>query len=199
MGCMPVPSVTADSSTGSLLGRHRGLHGAPLGAAVAMLVSVPVAAWWAIGDLSPVLPNHPTLSYDMGPYHFDPSLERAAGLGTLVLTVGCAVFLALATARRQLDRRWWLLLGLASLAGIIAAGAARAATAGYVGADIGGGPIALILGGALAASVLAIAVGVSPDLWRGTAPAGWYRVDDASVRYWNGQAWTAHTAPIAGS
>jgi hypothetical protein len=141
------------------------MSGTVLGAAAAILVSVPVAAWWKIGNVSPHLPNQPTLSYDFGPYDVDPSLERAMGLVASVLLVVGAAVLILATVRHRMNARWWLPLGLASLAGVAAAWAWRAANAGYVGADIGGGPIALIVGGCVTSALLVAAAFVGRSLW----------------------------------
>ena len=61
----------------------------------------------------------------------------------------------------------------------------------YLSADVGGG-LLLALVGAIGGLVLAFA-------WRtntagaGTWPAGWY-LDGPVYRYWDGHAWTGHTA-----
>ena len=178
------------SADGSHLRSHRGLVGLRSGAVVIMLLATPVATWWRTGNLSPDLPNHPTLSYDFGPYNVDPSLERVLGLTSSVLFVVSVVVLVVATFRHSLDARWWLALAPALAAGVVAGASWRLANAGYVGADIGGGPVALFLGACFTVALLYAAAFLGRDLWTGRAAAGWYPMDGTSLRYWDGRAWT---------
>lgn len=161
----PAPTIGSDRAHHS---RARPLGG--LVAAVAgLLVGVPVTTWWAVGDRSPHVAA--TLTYDLGPYTMAPGLERALGLLALTVTVLCLAILIPATARRRLPAIWWAALAPAIVAGVILALAWRAATAGFVGATIGGGALALTVGGFLAVVLAAIAVVVAVIIARGSVTA----------------------------
>jgi hypothetical protein len=187
-------SATLVSPNRALFERHGGLAGILLAAAAGLVTAVPVTTWWAVGDASPHVSG--ALTYDLGPYIMDPLLERTLGLSALAVTLLCLAILARATARHRLVARWWAALTPAVLAGVVAAMAWRAATAGFVGATIGGGVFALIGGGCLATVLLAAAVVVAVSVARRRPPPGWYPIDRSTWGYWDGRAWSAHTAPI---
>lgn len=129
-------------------------------AAVDLVIAVPVAAWWLIGDQSSV-PAGADPDYMVRPLGIAPGAERAAGLGSLLLAVVAMPVLAWATRRRLLDWRWWIVLVQLLAAGFTIAAGWRVMTAGVIGANIGGGlmfifggpVVAALLGGALASSV----------------------------------------------
>lgn len=156
-----MPRPASISAQPDLAGRGAaGRAGALKAAAAGLLVSVPVTTWWAVGNLSPRV--NARLTYDLGPYSMDPTVERVLGLSALAVTLLCATVLTRSTMRHRLAAIWWAPLTLAVLAGVVAAVAWRAATAGFVGATIGGGVFALMVGACLAgllvtaAAVLAV-------------------------------------------
>ena len=151
------------------------MGGSLLAGAAGLVVAVPIMTWWAVGDLSPQVAG--TLTYDLGPYTMDPVLERALGLSALAVTLLCLAILVRATARHRLAAMWWAALTPAVLAGVAAALAWRAATAGFVGATIGGGIFALIGGGCLAGLLLAAGALVAVRVARRQASPGWYPAD----------------------
>jgi hypothetical protein len=138
--------------------------GSLVAAAAGLVLSLPLATWWVVGDLSPQVAG--TLSYDLGPYSMAPGLELALGLFAVTVTVLCLAILIRATARQRFAPIWWAVLAPALLAGVILAVAWRAATAGFVGAPIGGGVLALIAGGGLAAVLAAVTLVVGVIIGR---------------------------------
>lgn len=72
-------------------------------AAFGLLLAVPVATWWLVGDLSTVpVADRP---YAFRPWPIDPVVARAAGVGSVVVGTVAMVVLGWATARRVLDIR----------------------------------------------------------------------------------------------
>jgi hypothetical protein len=161
----PVPTIWPDRARH---GRARP-RWALVAAVAGLLVGVPVTTWWVVGDWSPRVAA--TLTYDLGPYAIAPGLERALGLLALTVTLLCLAILIPATAQRRLPAIWWAALAPAILAGVVLALAWRAATAGFVGAPIGGGALALAAGGFLAVVLAAVAVGVAVIIARRPATA----------------------------
>jgi hypothetical protein len=177
--------------------RSRGLVGRRLAAALVLVLAMPGAACWLVGDRTPHEPKH--WIYDYGPYRVSPWLEGSLGLLAVSLVLWGGAVLIRESRLRRLDLMWWLPLSLALTAGVVAALAWRAATDGYVGASIGGGPVVLFFGLGLAA-LLAAAAAVTAVVLVSLGPRrGWYPVDEQSVRYWDGKAWTALTAEKGGS
>lgn len=177
--------------------RRRGLVGRRLAAALVLVLAMPGAVCWPLGDRT--LHEPKAWIYDYGPYRMNPWLEGSLGLLAVCLVLWGGAVLILESRLRRLDLMWWLPLSLALAAGVVAALAWRAATDGYVGASIGGGWLALVVGlgfaGLLAAAAAVTAVVL---VWRGPR-SGWYLLDEQTVRYWDGQAWTAFTAGKEGS
>jgi|GEM_PF-3679145 len=164
MSLVPVPT---EPSAKQVREGRASPAGSLVGAATGLVVSVPLATWWVVGDLSPQVAG--TLSYDLGPYNVAPGLELALGLFAVTVTVLCLAILIRATARHRLEPIWWAVLAPALLAGVVLAVAWRAATAGFVGAPIGGGVPALVAGGGLAAVLVAVTLVVAVIIGRHSA------------------------------
>jgi len=120
-------------------------------AAFGLLLAVPVATWWLVGDLSTV-PISEGRDYAFQPWSVDASVARAAGAGSLVVGAAAVMVLGWAMVRRVLDIRWWAVLVPLVAAGFIAGAGWRVLTAGVAGANIGagfvvllGGPMVLVL------------------------------------------------------
>jgi hypothetical protein len=120
-------------------------------AALGLVLAVPVATWWLVGDLSTV-PVSAGRDYAFQPWPIGPVVARAAGAGSLVMGAVAVVVLGWAAVRRVVDIRWWAVLGPLAVAGFIAGAGWRVMTAGVIGANIGaafvvllGGPIVLVL------------------------------------------------------
>jgi hypothetical protein len=123
---------------------------AAVAAALALLVAVPVATWWLVGDMSTVPVSD--RDYAFQPWAIDPAVARAAGAGSVVVGTVAVVLLGWAMVRRVLDIRWWAVLVPVVAAGFIAGAGWRVMTAGVYGANIGagfvvllGGPMVLVL------------------------------------------------------
>jgi hypothetical protein len=82
-------------------------------AALALVLAMPVATWWLVGDLSTV-PLSASPDYAFHPWAISPAAARATGTGSLVVAAVMVVVLAWATLRRLLDIRWWGGAGAAS-------------------------------------------------------------------------------------
>ena len=122
-----------------------------LAAAVALVLAVPVAAWWRIGDrYSTLYPSEITDSV-IPPFPVSPAAERAAGRGAVLAAVVAAAWLAWASLRHEFDLRWWSVLGPLLPAGILAGFGWRVLTARMDGANIGAGCVILTVGPAVAA------------------------------------------------
>jgi len=85
-----------------------------LAGAVALVLAVPVAAWWLIGDLYSLTPNP---GWVFRPF---PAAGRAAGRGSVLAAIVAATWLTWASLRHEFDPRWWSVLGPLLPAGILA-------------------------------------------------------------------------------
>lgn len=121
-----------------------------MAAALGLVLAMPVATWWLVGDVSrvPVADR----SHAFRPWPIDFTVARAAGAGSLAVGTVAVVVLGWATARWVLDIRWWAVLGPLVAVGFIAGAGWRLMTAGVYGANISaglvvffGGPIVLVL------------------------------------------------------
>jgi hypothetical protein len=111
-------------------------------AAGALVLATPVATWWLVGDLSEPVANP---DYMIRPISVSQGMERAVGLGSmLVLAVSISV-VASFFRRRQLDRKWVPPIVFLVVSAAIAGAGWRVVTAGVIGANIGGGIV--VLGG----------------------------------------------------
>jgi hypothetical protein len=120
-------------------------------AALGLVLAVPVATWWLVGDLSTV-PVSVGRDYAFQPWPIGLAVARVAGAGSLVIGTVAVVVLGRAAARRVLDIRWWAVLVPLAVAGFIAGAGWRVMTAGVIGTNIGaafvvffGGPVVLVL------------------------------------------------------
>ncbi len=122
-----------------------------LAGAVALVLAVPVAAWWRIGDrYSTLYPSEITHSV-IPPFPISPAAERAAGRGAVLAAIVAAAWLTWASLRHDFDLRWWSVLGPLLPAGILAGFGWRVLTARMDGANIGAGCVLLTVGPAVAA------------------------------------------------
>jgi hypothetical protein len=122
-----------------------------LAGAVALVLAVPVAAWWGIGDRYSTLYPSPISSSVIRPFPVSPAAERAAGRGAVLAAIGPATWLTWASLRHDFDLRWWSVLGPLLPAGILAGFGWRVLTARMDGANIGAGCVILSVGPAVAA------------------------------------------------
>jgi hypothetical protein len=105
-----------------------------LAGALALVLAVPVAAWWLIGDRYSSL--SPGAYYVIRPFPLSAAAERAAGSGSVLVAIVAATSLTWASLRHGFDLRWWSVLGPLLPAGILAGFAWRVFTM-----RVGGGPI----------------------------------------------------------
>ena len=147
---------------------------AALAPALILVLAVPVAAWWLVGDQSTV-PVSMDPDYAFRPWRIGPVAARAAGLGSLAAGGVAAAVLIGVTLRGRLDVRWWAVLVPLLAAGSIAGAGWRVLTAGVIGANIGAG-LVVMEGGPVVAGLLIWALAFSVHLSRsggtGTPRAG---------------------------
>ena len=122
-----------------------------LAGAVALVLAVPVAAWWRIGDRYSTLYPSPISSSVIRAFPVSPAAERAAGRGAVLAAIVAASWLTWASLRHDFDLRWWSVLGPLLPAGILAGFGWRVLTARMDGANIGAGCVILSVGPAVAA------------------------------------------------
>jgi hypothetical protein len=128
-------------------------------AAVALVVAMPVATWWLVGDLtedSAIRAGYDP-DYLFRPFDIAPATERAAGVVAVVLVVAAVVVLPLAWRTGRLHAGWWAVLGMLSLVGAGCGWGWRVMTAGVSGANIGGA-IVLYLGGPIGLGLVWVAL-----------------------------------------
>jgi hypothetical protein len=112
-----------------------------LAGSVALVLAVPVAAWWLIGDRYSSL--SPGAEYLIRPFPVSPAAERAAGRGSVLAAIVAATWLTWASVRHGFDLRWWSVLGPLLPAGILAGFIWRVLTTRVGGAPIGTGCVIL--------------------------------------------------------
>jgi hypothetical protein len=117
--------------------------------AVVLVLAVPIAAWWLIGDRYSSL--SPGAGYLIRPFPVSPAAERAAGRGSVLAAILAATWLTWASLRHGFDLRWWSVLGPLLPVGILAGFGWRVLTARMDGANIGAGCVILSVGPAVAA------------------------------------------------
>jgi len=139
--------------------------------AVALVVAMPVATWWLVGDqTSPFMKQRmnaavkdPAIQagldpdYMYRPFDIAPATERAAGVVAVMLVVAAVVVLILASLTGRLHVGWWGVLGALSLAGTVCGSGWRVMTAAVDGANIGGGMV-IMFGGPLVLGLVAAAL-----------------------------------------
>jgi hypothetical protein len=126
----------------------------PAVAMVALIVAVPVATWWAVGDLSTDLPDP---DYQIRPVAIGDTTEQVAGVSAAVLAVAAVVALIHAGRAGRFDRRWWPVLVELTVAGTLCGAGWRVLTAGVIGANIGAG-LVLWVGAPIVAALVGLAV-----------------------------------------
>jgi hypothetical protein len=122
-----------------------------LAGAVALVLAVPVAAWWRVGDRYSTLYPSPISSSVIRPFPVSPAAERAAGRAAVLAAIVAATWLTWASLRHDFDLRWWSVLGPLLPAGILAGFGWRVLTARMDGANIGAGCVIMSVGPAVAA------------------------------------------------
>lgn len=140
-------------------------------AAVALVLSLPLAAWWVIGDQSTPAALAATPNFFIRPPTIDAAAERTAGIVAAVVAVTAAVILVRATATGRLDPHWWSVLAPLMLVAVGCGYAARILTAGVIGANIGAGLI-LMVGGPAVLILLAVAALAARRILLTRAPRG---------------------------
>jgi hypothetical protein len=107
-----------------------------VGAAL-LLVSVPMAAWWLIGDLS----ESPYADYyTLKPLQLRFGDERVFGVvATVVAIVGLGLLVASRPRLRSKPSSWELAVGAVAAAEVTSVYIYRVITAGVIGANIGAG------------------------------------------------------------
>jgi hypothetical protein len=120
----------------------------------ALIVAVPVATWWAVGDLSTDLPDP---DYQIRPFDIGQTTEQVAGVSAAVLAAAAVVALVGAGRAGRFDRRWWPVLVELMLAGALCGAGWRVLTAGVIGANIGAG-LMLWVGAPIVAALVGLAV-----------------------------------------
>ena len=131
--------------------QEAGVRWLVLAGAVALVLAVPVAAWWRVGDRYSTLYPSPISSSVIRPFPVSPAVERAAGRGAVLAAIVAATWLTWASLRHGFDLRWWSVLGPLLPAGILAGFGWRVLTARMDGANIGAGCVILSVGPAVAA------------------------------------------------
>lgn len=114
---------------------HRQRRGQlPVASAAGLAVAAAPLTWWAIGPLGTQRPDH-----NFGPYHFSASLLYTLGGISIAVAIAAVLFAAAPRSHREgsVVSAWTALLLI--VPGVLLAAAWRVATAGSVGADIGGG------------------------------------------------------------
>ena len=121
---------------------------------IVAVVVTPIAAWWLIGDQTFTGGRRDNLDYMYRAPSISGRTTATAGVIALVAATAAIAGLSLAARRRRVDPRWLGVVALLMLAGVLLAGVGRIATAGVVGANIGGG-LAMFFG---APTVVALVV-----------------------------------------
>ncbi|MBG0562502.1 hypothetical protein [Actinoplanes aureus] len=133
-------------------------------AAIVLLLAVPVASWWLIGDLTSeslrqLEADGVPLDYgSFGPGTLGPAADRTLGIVACVAAAGALGVLIRSAATRRLDARWWLALVPLIAVGVFAGWAWRVMTMGVIGANIGAGLLVLFVMGAAGILLVGVAV-----------------------------------------
>jgi hypothetical protein len=153
------PARAAGGTVAGVAGpREAGVRWLVLAVAVALVLAVPVAVWWLIGDRyssSMSFPGYP--GWVIRPFPVSPAAERAVGRGSVLVAIVAATWLAWASLRHDFDLRWWSVLGPLLPAGILAGFGWRMLTARVPGGNFGAG-CAIIFVGPVVAGLLGWAV-----------------------------------------
>ena len=120
----------------------------PAVAGAVLVVAMPVAVWWLVGDLSTETadPDHFLRPVDVG-----DTAEAVVGVAAVVLVTASVVAMVVAGRRGRVDRRWWRVLVELVLAGGLCGVGSRVLTAGVIGANIGAGFVMVFIAPIVAA------------------------------------------------
>jgi hypothetical protein len=133
--------------------RRRRIRYALLGCGLVAVVSAPAATWWLVGDLSAEGFTDDELDYMFRAPGWAERLAAPMGAAALFALLCAGAVLARVAATKRLQRDWLVVVSLLVLAGVIAAGIARLATAGVIGANIGGS-LSIMFGAPAVAGIL---------------------------------------------
>lgn len=102
-----------------------------------LTVVTPIAAWWLVGPLDESIEN---LRYDylIRAPDVDPTVERLAGVSSVVGACLALILVAMEFRRGRIDRGWLAVTACIAISGFVVGAAARVVTAGVGGANIGG-------------------------------------------------------------
>ena len=121
-------------------------------AAMVLGLAVSVVTWWLIGDLSTARPDN--ADYVIRPLvRIGAGAARVLGIVSLVLALAAAAWLSWASVHSGFDLRWWSVIGPLLALGILLGLGWRVFTAGVVGANIGAGLYAFLVGPIIVALV----------------------------------------------
>ena len=151
------PARAAGGAVAGVAGPQAGVRWLVLAGAVVLVLAVPVAVWWLIGDRYSSLsvpPDYP--GWVVRPFPVAPAAERAAGRGSVLAAVVAVAWLTWASLRHGFDLRWWSVLGPLVLAGIVVGFGWRVLTARVAGGNFAG--CLILSGGPVVAALLGWAV-----------------------------------------
>jgi hypothetical protein len=139
-------------------------------AAVVLVVAIPVATWWLVGDQTepdfkrrlqadgdPAIRAGLDPDYMFRPFDIAPATERAVGVVAVVTVVAAAAVLFLASLTGRLYGGWWGVFGLLGVAGAGCGWGWRIMTAAVSGGNIGGA-IVLYLGSPIGLALVGVAL-----------------------------------------
>ena len=127
-----------------------------LAVSTALVVALPVATWWAVGDLSEKGYDH--LDYMVRPVPVPPVLEGVLGGFAAVVVAASLVVLGVGRVRGSVPRSIDATVAPLCVAGVIVGWGWRVVTAGVIGANIGGGMVMLLV---LPVAVVLVAAAVA--------------------------------------
>jgi hypothetical protein len=128
-----------------------------------MVLAMPVASWWVIGDQSEPIEDP---DYAFRPLDISPGTERAAGLIALFVVLFSGAFFLFVAGRHQMMPGALTVLGPLLLAGVVVGYSWRIMTAGVGGANIGAG-FALFFGPPIVLTLVIVSVVCAFRLRRG--------------------------------
>ncbi|GLW36054.1 hypothetical protein [Actinoplanes regularis] len=127
-------------------------------AMIGLILSVPPAAWWLIGDQTSqsLIAEGVELDYAYRAVSLGTATDRVIGVLACTSVVSTLGMLLWATVTRRLRAGWWLVLLPLAAAGIALSYAWRVSTIGVLGGNFGPG-LAVLVGGPLIAGLITLA------------------------------------------
>src|SRR5215469_5218615 len=114
-----------------------------LPAAAGLVLALPVATWWLVGDQSTTSASEDP-DFAFRPLDVSRGVERVAGRASALLAAVMLLLLVWFTVRHLFDARWWSVLVPLMAAGFITGAGWRVMTAGVIGANIGAGFVIMV-------------------------------------------------------